>query len=680
MNQHTSREQHKQGHGHGGGHEQHDHQSHHEHMVRDFKRRLAVSVVLTIPILALSPMLQQWTGLKETLSFPADSHLQAILATVLFFYGGWPFLKGAFDELKKGQPGMMTLIGLALTVAYGYSLAVVLGVTGRVFFWELATLVDVMLLGHWVEMRSVMGASSAVEDLVKLMPSEAHRIRDDGSTEDVPVAELKVGDKVLVKPGEKVPVDGEIIEGTTSMDESMVTGESKAVEKREGDGLIGGAINGDASIRVEVRKVGEDTYLSQVVNMVREAQQSRSRAQDLANRAAFWLTVIAITAGVLTLAGWLAAGNTFIFALQRMVTVMVITCPHALGLAVPLVVAVSTAMGARHGLLVRNRAAFERSRLVDVVVFDKTGTLTEGRFGVTDVVALEGHEEAGVLRAAASLESESEHPIARGIVEHARSQELELAQPKDFKAIPGKGAEARLDGDTVKVVSLGYLREQGIEPASDAPEELAEDGKTVVAVLSGDRPIGYVALADVVRESSREAVEALRGMGYQAMMITGDNEKVAQSVAKELGLDDYFAEVLPDKKAEKVKALRDKGMRVAMVGDGVNDAPALAAADVGIAIGAGTDVAMEAADVVLVNSDPRDVLQTIRLARNTYRKMVQNLWWAAGYNIFAIPLAAGVLAWAGIVLPPAVGALIMSVSTVVVAVNAKLFPEIAPSE
>ena len=659
-------------------HGHHNHHSHHAHMVRDFKRRFAVSIVLTVPILALSPMLQQWTGLEETLAFPGETLVQAALATLLFFYGGWPFLKGAFNELKKMQPGMMTLIGLAVVVAYGYSAAVALGVSGRVFFWELATLIDVMLLGHWVEMRSVMGASSAVEDLVKLLPSEAHRIQDDGGTEDVPVTELTPGDKVLVKPGEKVPVDGEILEGATSVDVSMVTGESKAVEKGAGDKLIGGTVNGDASVRVEVRKVGEDTYLSQVVNMVRQAQQSRSRAQDLANRAAFWLTVVAIAAGALTLAGWLLAGNTFVFSLQRMVTVMVITCPHALGLAVPLVVAVSTAMGARNGLLVRNRAAFERSRLVDVVVFDKTGTLTEGRFGVSEVAPREGHDETAVLRAAASLESESEHPIAQGITRHAREQRLDLARPKNFKSIPGKGAQAELDGKTVKVVSLGYLHEQNIDPASDKPDELAAQGKTVVAVLEDDTPVGYIALADILRGTSKDAIQSLRRMGYQAMMITGDSKEVAEAVAAQLDLDDFFAEVLPGKKAERIHTLRDKGMRVAMVGDGINDAPALAEADVGIAIGAGTDVAMEAADVVLVNSNPADVLQAVRLARNTYRKMVQNLWWAAGYNIVAIPLAAGVLAWAGILLPPAVGALIMSISTVVVAVNAKLFPELSP--
>jgi len=641
-------------------------------MVKDFKRRFWVSLVLTLPMLVLSPMLQEWLGLAETLAFPGDRYVLFALATAVFFYGGWPFLKGLFNELAKLKPGMMTLIGLAITVAYGYSSLVVFGLSGRMFFWELATLVDIMLLGHWLEMRSVMGASSALEELIKLMPTDAHRVKEGGEIEDVSVTDLKPDDEVLVKPGEKIPVDGPVTKGRTSVNQAMVTGESQPIEKGEGDEVIGGTINGDSAIHVKVSKTGEESYLSQVVKMVQEAQQSPSRAQNLADRAALWLTIIAVTAGVVTLVSWLIGGREFAFALERMVTVMVITCPHALGLAIPLVVAVSTAMSAKQGILIRDRAAFEASRLVDTVVFDKTGTLTRGEFGVSDVVALENHDGDEVLRLAAGLESQSEHPIGQGIVAAAKEKELEVASPEAFEAIPGKGAKATVEGKNVKVVSPGYLKEQQIEGAPEKAEALAKEGNTVVYVLVDDQPAGLIALADIVREESKEAVSTLRDLGIKITMITGDSEAVAQAVAKKLELDDYFAEVLPDKKASRIRDLKSNGQRVAMVGDGVNDAPALAEADFGLAIGAGTDVAMEAADVVLVNSDPRDVARTIGLANKTYRKMVQNLWWAAGYNIVAIPLAAGVLAWAGIVLSPAVGAILMSISTVIVAINAKL--------
>jgi P-type Cu2+ transporter len=664
---HADHRGHKDHEGHGGGH-----RAHHEHMVKDFKRRFWVSLVLTLPMLVLSPMLQEWLGLAETLAFPGDRYVLFALATAVFFYGGWPFLKGLFNELAKLKPGMMTLIGLAITVAYGYSSLVVFGLSGRMFFWELATLVDIMLLGHWLEMRSVMGASSALEELIKLMPTDAHRVKEGGEIEDVSVTDLKPDDEVLVKPGEKIPVDGPVTKGRTSVNQAMVTGESQPIEKGEGDEVIGGTINGDSAIHVKVSKTGEESYLSQVVKMVQEAQQSPSRAQNLADRAALWLTIIAVTAGVVTLVSWLIGGREFAFALERMVTVMVITCPHALGLAIPLVVAVSTAMSAKQGILIRDRAAFEASRLVDTVVFDKTGTLTRGEFGVSDVVALENHDGDEVLRLAAGLESQSEHPIGQGIVAAAKEKELEVASPEAFEAIPGKGAKATVEGKNVKVVSPGYLKEQQIEGAPEKAEALAKEGNTVVYVLVDDQPAGLIALADIVREESKEAVSTLRDLGIKITMITGDSEAVAQAVAKKLELDDYFAEVLPDKKASRIRDLKSNGQRVAMVGDGVNDAPALAEADFGLAIGAGTDVAMEAADVVLVNSDPRDVARTIGLANKTYRKMVQNLWWAAGYNIVAIPLAAGVLAWAGIVLSPAVGAILMSISTVIVAINAKL--------
>ncbi|HKK14999.1 MAG TPA: copper-translocating P-type ATPase [Gammaproteobacteria bacterium] len=641
-------------------------------MIADFRRRFWVSLVLTLPILVLSPLIQSFFGVEGIVAFPGDRYLVFVLATGVYFYGGWPFLKGLASELGQRQPAMMTLIALAITVAYVYSSAVVFGVSGRVFFWELATLIDVMLVGHWIEMKSVMGASGALEKLVRMMPSEAHRLTAGGEAEDVPVSDLQAGDRILVKPGEKIPTDGVIVEGRTSVNESMLTGESKPVEKGEGDEVIGAAINGEAAVTVEVRKTGGETYLAQVIDMVRKAQESRSRTQDLANRAALWLTIIALSVGAATLVAWLLIGQPFEYALARMVTVMVITCPHALGLAVPLVVAVSTAMSARHGLLIRDRSAFERARLLQAIVFDKTGTLTEGRFGVTDVVPLVGDGEDELLTLAAALETQSEHPIAAGIVEEARRRELAVKTPKDFSAIPGKGAQGTVNGRPVKVVSPGYLKENNLEAHDPRVEEIAAQGKTVVYVLADDKPAGAVALADIIRPESREALAHLKRMGIQVMMLTGDAEAVARWVARELALDDYFAEVLPDQKAAKIREVKNRGLRVAMVGDGVNDAPALVEADVGIAIGAGTDVAVESADIVLVRSDPRDVAAVIGLARATYRKMVQNLWWATGYNAFAIPLAAGVAYTAGIVLSPAAGAALMSVSTVIVAINAKL--------
>jgi Cu2+-exporting ATPase len=651
---------------------EHEHESHHAHMVADFRRRFWVSIILSVPILALAPLIQGILGLAEVLRFPGDSYIQFGLATVVFIYGGWPFLEGLLDELRGKEPGMMTLIGLAIGVAYVYSALVVFGLPGKVFFWELATLIDVMLLGHWIEMRSVMGASGALEELVKMMPSEAHRLDQDGNTEDVPVSQLKQGDRVLVKPGEKIPTDGVIVEGHTSVNEAMLTGESKPVEKGKEEEVIGGAVNGESSITVEVQKTGDETYLSQVVAMVEEAQESRSRTQDLANRAALWLTIIALGVGTITLIIWLVAGKEFVFSLERMVTVMVITCPHALGLAVPLVVAVSTSLAAGKGLLIRDRSAFERGRNLEAVVFDKTGTLTEGRFGVTDIISLNERGEEDILKLAAALESRSEHPIGQGIVEEAKKRELGYPDPEDFEAIAGKGAQAKVDGKVIKVVSPGYLKENNIDVEGDKVDELADTGKTVVYVLEDDRPEAAIALADIIREESHQALAHLKEMGIQVMMLTGDAETVARWVAKELDLDDYFAEVLPDEKASKIKEVKERGLTVAMVGDGVNDAPALVEADMGIAIGAGTDVAMEAADIVLVRSDPRDVTAIVKLARATYAKMVQNLWWATGYNAVAIPLAAGILYPIGFLLPPAAGALVMSLSTVIVAVNARL--------
>jgi Cu2+-exporting ATPase len=648
---------------------QSEHQNHHAKMVADFRRRFWISLAVTLPVLVLSPMIQAFLGLGDVLSFPGDRYLLFTLATFIFFYGGWPFLSGAYDELSSWEPGMMTLIGVAITVAYAYSGVVVFGLEGRVFFWELATLIDVMLLGHWIEMRSVMGASRALEELAELMPSTAHRRTPDGDLEDVPVEELSAGDQVVVKPGEKVPADGEIVEGETSVDQSMLTGESQPVTKGEGDEVIGGSINGEGSITVEVQKTGEDAYLSQAIDLVRRAQESKSKTQSLADRAAVWLTVLALSVGTLTFLLWLLlADREFVFALERSVTVMVITCPHALGLAIPLVVAVSTALSARRGLLIRNRTAFERARNIQAILFDKTGTLTKGEFGVTDTLSLrDGVDPDEVLRCAAAVEAHSEHPIARGITAAVD----DAPAVHDFQAIPGKGAEGTVEEHDVKVVSPGYLREQEMTVEDERLDELTAQGKTVVFVLIDGEVHGAVALADIIRPESQEAIARLKEMDVRCMMITGDNRQVAQWVADELGLDEVFAEVLPHEKAEKVEEVQSRGLVVAMTGDGVNDAPALAQADVGIAVGAGTDVAVETADIVLVRSNPRDVVDIFDLSQATYRKMIQNLIWATGYNVVAIPLAAGALYNVGILLSPAVGALLMSLSTVIVAVNAR---------
>lgn len=666
--QNEEHSQHK-GHKEHGGHD-HSGGDHHAHMLQDFKKRFIVSVILTIPILALSPLIQEFFNF--TFRFTGDSYLVFALSTVVFFYGGYPFLKGIVDELQKKNPGMMTLIAVAITVAYVYSSAVVFGLQGKYFFWELATLIDVMLLGHWVEMRSVMGASRALEELVKIMPSDAHLVKD-SQTVDVKVEELNVGDKVLVKPGEKIPVDGVAVDGETSVNESMLTGESKPVPKKADNEVIGGSINGEGSITVEVKKTGKETYLNQVIELVSQSQESKSRTQDLANRAAFILTVIALTVGAVTLLTWLSYGREFVFAIERSVTVMVITCPHALGLAIPLVVAVSTSLAAKSGLLIRERQAFERARNLQAVVFDKTGTLTEGRFGVTDTISLSNVEQEEVLRLAASLESNSEHPIAQGVYNSAVEKEIELARVEHFEGIAGKGVKGSVDGKEFKIVSPGYLQENGIEIEvnDEKIQEVKQQGKTVVFLLEDEKPLGALALADIIRSESREAIKQLKNMGINCMMLTGDNRFVAKWVAEELDLDDYFAEVLPHEKADKIKEVQ-KQYVVAMVGDGVNDAPALVQADVGIAIGAGTDVAVESADIVLVKNDPRDAVDIVTLSRKTYSKMFQNLLWATGYNAFAIPLAAGVLYSWDILLSPAVGAVLMSLSTVIVAINARI--------
>jgi Cu2+-exporting ATPase len=649
---------------------------HHEHMIADFRRRFWISTAVSIPILALSPLIQEVLGLREALAFPGDSYVLLALSSLVYFYGGWPFLTGFVSEMRDRSPGMMTLIAVAITTAYSYSAAVVFGLSGEVFFWELATLVDVMLAGHWIEMRSVAGASRALEELAKLMPKDAHRIADDGSVEDVPLDELARGDRVRVKPGEKIPADGKVVEGTTSVNEAMLTGESRPVPKEEGDEVIGGSVNAEGSIVVEVTHTGDESFLSQVIGLVESAQASRSKTQNLADRAAFWLTIIALAAGALTFIAWeiLLRADTS-FALARTVTVMVITCPHALGLAIPLVVSMSTSVGARSGLLIRERDAFERARNVDAVLFDKTGTLTLGEFGVRETVAWGDRDQHEVLRLAAAVEANSEHPIAAGIVRAVENP----PSSSEFEAIPGKGARGRVDGTEVVVASPAYVAGRDLDiPDRQRVDELSERGDTVVFVVAGDELVGVIALGDEVRDESKQAVSRLKEMGVSPMMLTGDSEDVAAAVASELGIEEYFAEVLPQGKADKVEEVRSAGRIVAMTGDGVNDAPALATADVGIAVGAGTDVAVETADIVLVRSDPRDVVRIVELSEATYRKMIQNLWWAAGYNILAIPLAAGVLYGVGIVLSPAVGAALMSLSTVIVAINARLLklPEV----
>ena len=656
-------------------HEKHGHMSHEEHhkmMLEDFKRRFIISTILTIPVLVLSPLIQN--VFNYTIIFPGSRLVLFAISGFIYVYGGKPFLKGMVDELKKKNPGMMTLIGLAISVAFAYSSLVTFGYRGKTFYWELATLIDIMLLGHWIEMRSLLGASRALEALIKVMPSVAHVVTPSGVV-DKPVTELKKGDIVLVKPGEKIPSDGIVLEGETSVDESMLTGESKPVYKGPGDAVIGGAVNLEGSLRIKIEKTGEETYLMQVVRLVKEAQETRSRTQDLANKAAFWLTIIAIVLGTLTLASWLYFVGDPAFALERMVTVMVITCPHALGLAVPLVVAVSTSLSARKGILIRDRRAFEKMKDVNAVVFDKTGTLTEGAFEVVDIVTFRDLSEDEVLRYAASLESMSEHPIALGIVEAAKKRRLKILKTSGFKAIPGKGVEGFAGGKKVIVASPYYLKEIGLYKEISGDErlkDLTEKGATVVFVVADGKVVGAIGLADKVRTESKEAVKMLKEMGIRVYMLTGDNAKVAQQVSRELKLDGFFAEVLPHEKSEKVRELQSKGYVVAMVGDGINDAPALVQADVGVAIGAGTDVAIESADIILVRNDPRDVVSAITLARKTYSKMLQNLVWATAYNSIAIPLAAGVLYCIGILLSPAVGAMLMSASTVIVAINARL--------
>ena len=659
------------GHGDAGGHAAHAAGAggptgrHAGHSVADFRRRFWISLGLTVPVVLLSrglPFLPE----ARLLPLPGADWLLLALSTVLYVYGGTPFLRGLVRELHDRRPGMMTLVAVAISVAYFYSAATVLGLAGMPFFWELATLIDIMLVGHWIEMRSVGEASKALESLAKLMPSEAHRRLPEGGTEDVALDGLQPSDTVVIRPGEKVPADGDVVEGASSVDESMLTGESVPVSKGVGDAVIGGSVNGEGALVVTVRRTGAESFLAQVVELVREAQDSKSNTQDLADRAAMWLTIVALGGGAATFVVWMALGEPLAFAMERAVTVMVIACPHALGLAIPLVVAVSTALGASSGLLVRDRMAFENARLLDAVIFDKTGTLTLGHFGVADVALFGDLSRDEALSMAGSIEELSEHPIARAIAAAAPSTSVVT----DFRAIPGKGARGVIDGGEVAVVSPGYLVENGI-PAPEGSAALAAGGATVVYVLRDAVVVAAIALADVVRPESGEAIRRLRDMGIEPIMLTGDSKAVAARVAVELGIERFFAEVLPAEKAATVQRVREEGKVVAMVGDGVNDAPALATADVGIAIGAGTDVAVATADIVLVRSNPADVAAVISLARATYGKMLQNLVWATGYNVVAIPLAAGVAAGLGLLLSPAVGGVLMSASTVIVAINAR---------
>lgn len=654
--------------GHENQHESHNHHDHHAHMIEDFKKRFWISLVITIPIVVLAPMIQELLGYE--LRFNGDRYVQFVLSSIIFFYGGWPFLTGLADEVKKKAPGMMTLIALAISVAYFYSSAVVFGLEGKIFFWELASLIVIMLLGHWIEMKSVMGASNALQELAKMMPSMARRINENGEHEDVSITELKSNDIILVRPGEKVPADGIVLEGESHVNESMLTGESKPVAKKKDNQVIGGSVNDNGTLKIKVKHTGEDSYLSKVIVMVKEAQKTKSKTQNLADKAAAWLFYIALGAGITTLIVWLSLGKDFEYALERMVTVMIISCPHALGLAVPLVVAISTAVSAKNGLLIRNRTAFENARKITAIIFDKTGTLTKGEFGVTRFKSVNNElTDNELLQIAASIENSSEHPIAAGIVRKAKSEELNLDEVQNFQNITGKGIKATLNNKQIKVVSPGMLKEQGINSPSDV---FKTEDETVVFVLIDDQLAGFIALADEIRAQSKSAIETLKARGIKVLMATGDNQQVAKAVSTQLSLDDFYAEVLPEDKQRIIKELQEKGEFVAMTGDGVNDAPALAQANVGIAVGSGTDVAAETADIVLVNSNPKDITNLILFGTATYKKMMQNLWWAAGYNIVAVPLAAGVLAGVGIILSPAIGAVLMSLSTVIVALNAQL--------
>ncbi|MBI4032810.1 cadmium-translocating P-type ATPase [Candidatus Berkelbacteria bacterium] len=653
---------------HGGSHDRHA-----GHSVNMFRDRFWLSLALTIPVVLYSPSLQELLGFTMP-AFTGSAWIPFVFGSVIFFSGGMVFLKSAWGELKVRLPGMMTLIALAITAAFIYSLAVTFGLEGMEFFWELATLITIMLLGHWIEMRSVSAAQGALGELAKLLPDTAERLSDD-DVETIAVTELTVGDRVLVRPGAKVPADGEISEGRSSLNESMLTGESKPVSKNVGDAVIAGTVNGDGALTIEITKIGADTALAGIMRLVAEAQASRSRAQILADKAAMYLTFVALLTGGSSFSYWLFAGAGMAFALERLVTVLVIACPHALGLAVPLVTAISTSLSARNGILVRQRMALEAARNIDVVLFDKTGTLTTGEFGVTNVWSAGKEHEEAVLELAAAVEAQSEHMIGRAIATQATKHGHDQQRATDIAALPGRGIEGHIGKRTITVGGPQLLADRKTELPNTLAQSIKEAesrGETVVVVLEGSTALGAIALADQIRPESKPAITALRQAGVRVAMVTGDVDDVAQSVAKQLGIDEVFARVLPERKVEKVKTLQADGSRVMMVGDGVNDAPALTQADVGVAIGAGTDVAIESAGIILVKNDPRDINRIVTLSRATYGKMVQNLIWATGYNVVAIPLGAGVLAGAGILLAPALAAVLMSLSTVIVAANAQL--------
>jgi Cu2+-exporting ATPase len=674
--------QHQAGHGsaygahknqatHSSGYGAHVDHSGHEIM---FRNRFWVCLALTVPVLLYSPALQEWLNFTMP-AFPGSQWIAPLFAIIIFLYGGVPFLRMAVPEIRNRQPGMMTLISLAISVAFVYSVATLFVPLGESFFWELVTLIDVMLLGHWLEMRSVRQASGALNELAKLMPDTAERIKDDGSTEEINVTELRTGDKVLVRPGASIPADGEIVEGRSDVNEAMITGESKPVKKLPGDKVIGGTVNGDGSLRLRVTATGDQTALAGIMRLVKQAQQSKSRTQLLADKAAAWLFDLAIGVALPTAIGWTIAIGFNIEVLKRIVTVLVIACPHALGLAIPLVVAISTSLSAKNGILVRDRLALESARKLNTIIFDKTGTLTKGEQGVVGIATLDGHREREVLALTAAIESDSEHMIAKGIRQAAEEKGLSLPLVSDFEAIKGHGVQARSNGQTVYVGGPNLLKKLAVSLSDKLARfsyEAGEKGQAVVYLVEDKQPVAAFALADVIRPESKQAIQRLHELGLEVAMLTGDSQAVAKAVAEELDIDTYYAEVLPEDKDKKVAELQSQYKTVAMVGDGVNDAPALARADIGIAIGGGTDVAIESAGIILVQSNPLDVVKIIELSRASYGKMVQNLIWATGYNVIALPLAAGVLAPIGILLSPAVGALFMSLSTVIVAINAQL--------
>lgn len=645
------------------------------HRAVSFLRKFVVSLILTVPVVAYSDILFDIFGWSAP-AFAGSQYMPFVFGSIVFFYGGWIFIISAWRELKARLPGMMTLIALAISAAYFYSIFATLSRTGHTLFWELTTLITIMLLGHWVEMRAVQGAKGALKELAKLLPDTAEIIKD-GKTEIVLLSELKEGDVLLVRPGAKVPADGVIIEGRSELNESMVTGESKPVAKQQGSEVIAGTINGDGSLKVKVTKIGEHTFLAGIMRLVQEAEASKSRLQMLSDRAAYYLTIIAIIAGSITFIAWLFAQAGIVFAMERLVAVLVIACPHALGLAIPLVASISTTLAAHNGLLVKRRLALEMARSVETVLFDKTGTLTKGEYGVTEIIKNKksGSDENKILQLAAAIESHSDHPAAKAIVDEAEKRNIKISNVKDFERIPGRGIKGHVNKNEVFVggeAILDFVRVSVPDKLKSKISELAKQGKTIVYVIADKKLVGALALADIIRDESREAIAALKEEGIKVAMITGDSEDVANWVAEELGIDEYFARVLPHEKVDKVKLLQQKGQKVAMVGDGVNDAPALTQADLGIAIGAGTNVAIESAGIILVRNDPRDIPKIIALSRATYKKMIQNLFWATGYNVIALPLAAGALASQGILLQPALAALFMSISTVIVAFNAML--------